>query len=272
MGKTDIFYSDLDSSANWTKAKNLGYPVNSSFDDNGIFISANGETALISTNRFNPSKGMDIYKFELDKKIKASPAFQFEAKVVDEQTNNPLKTKILIKNSENLLYSTTTQLSDGKFRYIGENTDKIQIYISSVGYIFLTAEIENPFQKSNMVFKLKKLENQSKSIFHFQFDFNSDKLHQSDLETLNYLSDFLKRNPKIKISIEGHTDNVGTRLFNQKLSAKRAASVLNYLLQKGISKARMQTKAYGASKPLVPNNNTKNKALNRRTEIIYLTN
>ena len=272
MGKTDIFYSDLDSSGKWTKAKNLGYPVNSSFDDNGIFISADGNTALISTNRFNPQKGMDIYKFELDEKIKPIPAFQFEAKVVDAETNQNIEAKILIKNSENLLYSTTTQLLNGKFRYIGENTDKIQIYISSLGYIFLSAEIENPFQKSNTIFKLKKLKNQSKSIFHFQFEFNSDKLHQSDLETLNYLSDFLKRNPKIKISIEGHTDNVGIRLFNQKLSAKRAASVLNYLLQKGIPKARMQTKAYGASKPLVPNNNTKNKALNRRTEIIYLTN
>ena len=78
----------------------------------------------------------------------------------------------------------------------------------------------------------------------------------------------LKDNPKITLEVQGHTDNVGSATYNEKLSQGRADSVRAYLVAHGIDPARAVSKGYGLSKPLVPNNSEANRALNRRVQFI----
>ena len=87
---------------------------------------------------------------------------------------------------------------------------------------------------------------------------------------LDKLVELLQKNPTIKIEISGHTDNKGDDLYNQTLSQKRAESVVNYLTQKGILKARLTAKGYGKTQPVAPNDTEENKAKNRRTEVKIL--
>ena len=82
---------------------------------------------------------------------------------------------------------------------------------------------------------------------------------------LNTLIDYLNKNPKIKIAIEGHTDNVGKAKENQILSENRAIAVYNYLTQNNIAENRLSYKGYGESKPLVPNESENGRRINRRT-------
>jgi OOP family OmpA-OmpF porin len=77
----------------------------------------------------------------------------------------------------------------------------------------------------------------------------------------------LKANPKLRVSIEGHTDIRGSDAYNQNLSERRAKSVYAYLVSQGIAADRMKTIGYGRSRPLVPNTSEENMYKNRRVEI-----
>jgi outer membrane protein OmpA-like peptidoglycan-associated protein len=83
---------------------------------------------------------------------------------------------------------------------------------------------------------------------------------------LDQVAQVLKDNPAMRISIEGHTDNVGGRQANVKLSQRRAEAVKAYLVRKGIDPARLEAKGFGPTKPIASNKTAKGKAKNRRTE------
>jgi outer membrane protein OmpA-like peptidoglycan-associated protein len=88
---------------------------------------------------------------------------------------------------------------------------------------------------------------------------------------LDEVVDILVRNRQIKkVRIEGHTDNRGGKSYNQKLSERRARSVMEYLVAQGISPSRLEHRGYGQTKPLVPNTSRRNRARNRRVEITIL--
>jgi outer membrane protein OmpA-like peptidoglycan-associated protein len=84
---------------------------------------------------------------------------------------------------------------------------------------------------------------------------------------LDVAADFLKKNPSVKVSIEGHTDATGTDKVNQPLSEKRAAAAMAYLVSKGVEADRMTSSGYGASQPVADNKTAAGKAKNRRVEI-----
>lgn len=81
---------------------------------------------------------------------------------------------------------------------------------------------------------------------------------------------FLTDNPKIKIEISGHTDNVGTEEANQQLSGRRAAAVAEFLVSNNIMKTRIPIIGFGSKKPLLDNSNEQNRKVNRRIEFRIL--
>jgi OmpA-OmpF porin, OOP family len=83
---------------------------------------------------------------------------------------------------------------------------------------------------------------------------------------LNQVVQVLRDYPKMKVRIEGHTDNVGGETFNLKLSQKRAESVKTYLVGKGIAEDRLESVGYGLTRPIASNRTEKGRAQNRRTE------
>jgi OmpA-OmpF porin, OOP family len=101
-----------------------------------------------------------------------------------------------------------------------------------------------------------------------QYDFNKATIKPVSFPILDAVYDVLAANPKITIEVQGHTDNVGNAAYNQKLSQQRADSVKAYLTKKGLPDARLVSKGYGMTQPLVPNNTDANKALNRRVQFI----
>jgi outer membrane protein OmpA-like peptidoglycan-associated protein len=82
----------------------------------------------------------------------------------------------------------------------------------------------------------------------------------------------MKENPNLKIQISGHTDNVGKPNDNLILSNNRAKAVVNYLQSKGINTSRLSAKGFGAAKPIADNNTENGKSINRRTEMIVVSN
>jgi len=98
------------------------------------------------------------------------------------------------------------------------------------------------------------------------FESGSYELLPESTVELEKLYDFLIKNPTLKVEISGHTDNVGDGEYNQKLSVERAKSVVDYLINNGISSARLSYVGYGFTKPIASNDTEEGRKQNRRSE------
>lgn len=104
-------------------------------------------------------------------------------------------------------------------------------------------------------------------VFDMKFEFGSAKLKHSSEKYLNNVASMMKAFPKMKIQINGHTDNVGSEEFNQTLSEQRAQSVFDYLVKQGIEADRMSCRGFGFRFPIDTNDTDAGRARNRRVEI-----
>lgn len=109
-----------------------------------------------------------------------------------------------------------------------------------------------------------------KIILHFNFEFNSSDLDEKSMEYLDDLVAALNENAHLKIQLTGHTDNIGSAKFNEKLSLYRADVIKNYLTEKGISPERVNTTGKGLTEPLNDNRTEEGRAKNRRVELMIL--
>ena len=99
------------------------------------------------------------------------------------------------------------------------------------------------------------------------FEFGSDRIDRKSFKLLDDVAQVLRAHREVApVLVEGHTDNIGPRAFNLDLSRRRAKSVENYLVTKGISRARLKSAGFGFDRPVVPNDTPLNRAKNRRTE------
>jgi len=99
------------------------------------------------------------------------------------------------------------------------------------------------------------------------FDFNSAALRTESQNTLRDLASNFQRYPDETISVEGHTDNVGSVEYNQNLSERRAYSVKDYLASQGLPGSRITAVGYGETRPKASNDTPEGRQLNRRVEI-----
>lgn len=100
------------------------------------------------------------------------------------------------------------------------------------------------------------------------FDFEKAALQPGANEIVSRAVDYLRSNPDSQIVIEGHTDHIGSKRYNQKLSEKRAGVIANALRAKGINSDRITAVGYGESKPVANNKTDDGRRANRRVEII----
>ena len=129
----------------------------------------------------------------------------------------------------------------------------------------LKQEIETAIgeNKDNFSISLEKFSKAS------LFEFGSATIMEENFANLDAIAEFLKENDKIAVKIEGHTDNIGSEGYNKNLSERRAKSVGDYLIKKGIDSSRITTEGLGFSKPIASNDTEEGQAQNRRTEIIF---
>ena len=105
--------------------------------------------------------------------------------------------------------------------------------------------------------------------YELAFETNSEKLIGADPPILGTLADLLMNDPKLKIQVTGHTDNVGDSASNQALSERRAKFVARLLTERyAVDANRLSAKGYGADQPLTDNDTEQGRAINRRVELV----
>jgi flagellar motor protein MotB len=273
LGNKDLFVSRLGKDGKWQKPENLGYPINSSGDENGLTLTANGSYAFFASNNLNGFGGFDIYTFELPPKLRPHMVTYVKGTVLDAATKQPLDAAVEIIDLErnDIVYGDYSAPDDGSFFTTLVSGRNYGLNISKNGYLFYSEnfslvghENKNPFEITVL---LQPIEIGNKVILkNIFFDTNKFDLKPESQAELEKLIDFLTLNKTLKIEVSGHTDNVGNDQLNQVLSENRAKAVYSYLVAKGIAANRLIYKGYGKTQPISPNNTDEERSMNRRTE------
>ena len=273
LGGLDIFYIRKEGEK-WTEPKNIGYPINSTEDELGLFVSTNGKEAYYSSMK---EGDWDIYSFDLYEEARPQEVVILKGELVDEQ-GKP------IEGAEvEITYNDTgekTQFKvngdDGKYAAVVKVSQKqdITVSINKEGYAYNAKVIEKETlsKTDGLSIKTGKLKidtvevGKAFSIDDIVFDSDSYLLTTKSKYILNGLSAYLLKNSHLKFAIIGHTDDLGDDEKNRQLSQNRSDAVKNYLIEKGIEAERLKAKGFGESKPKFPNTTDENRAKNRRTE------
>jgi outer membrane protein OmpA-like peptidoglycan-associated protein/tetratricopeptide (TPR) repeat protein len=273
LGGYDIFYCRQKNDSVWTKSQNIGYPINSYKDEQGLVVDASGKNAYYSSDRPG-SQGMDIYSFELHQAAQPNPVSYIKGKVVDSETGAPICAKVELIDLDNSskVIKGESCWEKGEFLMCLPLGNEYAFNISTEGYLFYSQNFEMK-EKTEIIdpyileIKLKKIKIGGSVILrNVFFDTGSYELLPESRVELQKLTEFLNLNPTLVIEISGHTDNIGSQEMNQALSESRAKEVYNYLVFKGISKNRMTFSGFGFSVPISSNETPEGRSLNRRTE------
>jgi len=111
----------------------------------------------------------------------------------------------------------------------------------------------------------------SKQVPAIEFESGSSRLLSSSFRTLDMVAELLLKHRNLKLSVKGHTDDVGSAEYNEKLSLNRAVAVKAYLMLKGVYPDFIRVYGYGKGRPLVDDTSDKARALNRRVEFKVTT-
>ncbi|WP_457130908.1 OmpA family protein [Mucilaginibacter sp. UYNi724] len=278
MGNKDLFVSRLGKDGKWGKPDNLGYPINSSGDENGLTLTANGSYAFFSSNNLKGFGGYDIYTFELPLSLRPNIVTYVKGTVADKNTKAPLEAAIEIidlqKNTP--VFQDYSSAEGGAFLATLGAGKNYGLNISREGYLFYSDNFSLIGLKDKKAFNisvlLSPIEVGNKVILkNIFFDTNKFELKAESKAELQKLVEFLQLNKTVKIEIAGYTDNVGNEQANVTLSEKRANSVYQYLSANGIVATRLVYKGYGEAQPIAPNTTEDNRALNRRTEFMIIS-
>jgi hypothetical protein len=138
MGGLDIFSSKKNTNGVWSRARNLGYPVNTHGNEQGLIIDRTGRTAYMASSR-NPETGMDIYSFELDASIQPDPVTYVYGKVFDRNTLAPVPAAVNLTGLEgNVAVNVRLQADyDGLFTIALPTGNEYAFHVSEPGYFVL---------------------------------------------------------------------------------------------------------------------------------------
>ena len=277
MGGYDLFMSRTDETGRWTSPVNLGVPINSADDEINIITDATGHNAWMAAKRPDGFGGYDIYTFVLPAELKPLPLRTVKILVTGADNGKPLQALIRVNSLSDgsLLFEGRSRDTDGQVSFPLPREAQFTIFAGAEQYVYFSEHYTFPAEADSLqlVIEVKLLPaavGQSLVLNNIYFDFNSADLLAESYPALRHLADFLRQNPEVQIEIAGHTDNIGSSGFNQRLSLQRAESVRSWLIQQGIAPDRLKARGYGADVPLASNDDETGRAKNRRTEIKVL--
>ncbi len=199
------------------------------------------------------------------------PEILAEGKVLDAFSKKGVKARILYKSIPT--GSITGRFNDSTFSFPIFGSSKYQIVATAEGYIDGTAIVDPKTMDSNRkVIRdiLLRFKGENIVLDHLIFAQGKAIISPESFPSLDEVVVMLQERPAMIIQLEGHTDSQGNAKLNMNLSQDRVENVKKYLVSKGIAKDRVQTKAFGGTKPIRESNDPEARALNRRVEMRIL--
>ena len=244
MGGLDLFCAKVTPSGAWN-IENMGAPMNSAADDFGITFEK-GESGFFSSNR-NDARGYDhIYSFLL-------PDLQIwiSGSVLDKDEEPVPNATIRIVGDDGSNQKAVGK-PDGTFRFKLQRGVKYAMLASAKNYLNGKQEFESDTIEEDaeyyIDFILAAIQ-KPQVVENIFYDFDKAVLRDESKTALDEMAQLLKDNPHSVIEMSSHTDRHGSHKYNNKLSDRRAKSVVDYLIEQGIPQERLRHKGYGKTTP-----------------------
>jgi outer membrane protein OmpA-like peptidoglycan-associated protein len=274
FGGMDLFIARVED-GEFTTPENMGYPINDHKDQVALFITAQRDYGYYTESTFSEGdiERSFLYRFKFPEEINLGEKLMVtEGKVLNSKTGEPVQAQLSLVSlvNDSTLYEFRSDGKTGEFMMLYPDKAFSGLYVEKEGYLpkIYNVERDNLQNKKNLEIELTPISSGEEFVFeNIFFDFDKDELKPESMSSLKRLYEFLVQNYNVNIYIIGHTDNVGTSPYNESLSLRRAESVKNYLLEKGIKDGRAITKGMGDKQPILPNDTPENRALNRRITI-----
>lgn len=274
VGGLDIFYIREENGV-WGKPKNIGYPINSKEDELGLFVSTDGKMAYFSSR---VGGVWNIYSFELyaEARPKAIAILKGELKDENGQPVKDATIEVAYANSDKVT-QVKVNGDDGKYATVVklDKPQDVMVTVKKEGHAFDSKVIDTKtIQPEKVSFKgndlaVKEIKvGEAYTINDVLYATNSAVLNERSKFILKGFARFLKENPTVSVSIQGHTDDIGDDDKNLILSQQRADGVKDFLISQGVNASRLKSDGFGESQPKVPNTIESNRAKNRRTDFV----
>jgi outer membrane protein OmpA-like peptidoglycan-associated protein/tetratricopeptide (TPR) repeat protein len=277
-GETDLFVAKKINDSTWTRPQNLGYPINTVDDQGSLIVSADGKTAIYASEGADTRGGLDLYSFTLRENVRPARTLWIRGKVYDNTTKQGLPSAVELTDVKQRQPASRVQTDEeGNYFITLPVGQEYAFTVNRKGYLLYSDNIALPATVPDTTFviniPLQPITPGAtvvlKNIF---FDTQKTDLKPESIAELDKLVQLMRDNPKLRIQIGGHTDNVGKPPSNLLLSNNRAKAVVMYLQQKGIAITRLLAKGFGAAKPIADNRTETGRATNRRTELMVVSN
>lgn len=258
MGGSDIYMSKLNADGTWSNPENLGYPINTKYDENSLLVSADGEIAFFASDREGGYGDLDIYYFEMPEEFRPTKTLYFDGIVFDATDKKPIPGKfqlIDLKTGKEVIFSEADKIT-GEFLVSLPLNQEYALNVSYPGYNFFSKNFnmtaKDGLESIHMDVPMIPITSEGPTLLaNVFFDLGKSTLRPESNIELNKLYEFLVKNPTLKIEIGGHTDTRGDDKANLTLSNDRAKAVYDYVVAKGIDSKRMTYKGYGETKTIV---------------------
>ena len=244
MGGLDIFKATLQPSGKWN-IENMGSPINSADDDFGITF-GQGESGFFSSNR-KDARGYDhIFSF-----IKPDLKIWISGYVLDKD-EEPVPNAIIRIVGNDGSNQKAVAKPDGSFRFDLQRGVSYVMLAGATGYLNgkqqFTSDMEEADAEYNVDFVLAAI-TKPQVIENIFYDFDKATLRPESKDALDEMVQVLKDNPNVSIEMGAHTDRIGSDAYNDKLSERRAKSVIDYLIEHGVAAERLKHQGYGKRVP-----------------------
>ncbi|MCZ2100966.1 MAG: OmpA family protein [Chitinophagales bacterium] len=286
MGNFDIYYARYDyEKETWSEPVNLGYPINTEGNEGSLTVSLDGKTAWYASDKDYEKDllldHLNIYSFELYEGVRPIPSTYVKGYISDIQTKKTLAgaVEIVDLSTGKTIFKVKTG-QDGHFVAALPSKKQYACKVEANQYVFYSQQFDLKNENQGLLPYILDIglspipnlqaakEDHSMILRNVFFITGSSELLEQSAFEIQTIVRMMNDYPAMKIKIIGHTDNIGNEKDNQLLSEKRAKSVSDELIHKGIAAERISYEGKGASQPISDNQTPEGRSQNRRTEMI----
>ncbi len=290
FGNFDI-YSSIGELGRWTPAENMGYPINSPYDDYHFSLSNDAKHGVFTSNRPGSTSQLhegccdDLYAIDFENIIEIpitgrvfeieddelqrllkegfkGEALQPEEDSIDVHFIEGSTVSLFVGNTNEKVFIASTETNDNgeySFNVMPDKDYVLQfehVKTGSAMIPFSTNGITEPDTLKMDDYGINYITKDPLIIKNIYYEYGKYKLTKEHKNTIDAaILKLLEEAPEIVVEISSHTDSHGSADFNYKLSQKRADEIIKYLVSKGIEEKRLQAKGFGFDKPIAPNTN-----------------
>jgi len=281
LGGNDIFYTRKQENGKWAEPQNLGFPLNTPYDDVSLVLSADGQKAYFASDRPGGYGSMDIYEVEIPEKFKPVPATFVYGIVYDSITKDRLtyaQMEWYDAETGEPAYHYQSNRGDASFMSAMLLNKTYHLKVVRYGYSDYSDTIvyTTPHIAAADTMNIALLPSHyvpplhDTLLFRYNFVTYQVDIPDSALKIVGeLLQPYLTGNEHTTFFVNGHSDSIGRPESNEMYSYQRARSLTDYLRKAlGIEGHRITVRGWADAHPVVDNGTEENRFLNRRVELV----